>query len=169
MPPAFLPQLAAGLGVPAGALPEGNLVAVRLRHGAADYKAFAAAASSVGGDEIFVGDPNNVVGTTTAASSAQRGIRVVAVGLLLFGVLALVVTLLLAGQAFARQVMAQQGDFGTLRSLGASTTDLAGVVLLRAATVGVIGGVLAFMLAVLGSPLMSFGLPGRRRFTRASS
>ena len=60
-----------GLGIPAGSLPNSNLVAVRLRHGPADYKAFTAAAKAIGGDQIFVGDQGNVVGTTTAASSIQ--------------------------------------------------------------------------------------------------
>ena len=102
--PAFLPRLSAGLGIPVQEIPEINLVGVRLRHGAADWKPFAAAATAVGNGQIFT-SAGNVYGIRTAASSAERGIHLEVVALLLFGALAALVTLLLVGQAIARQVM----------------------------------------------------------------
>ena len=69
--PAFLQRLAAGLRIPVQQLPATNLVAVRLRHGAADWKAFAQAAAAVGGGQITA-SPGNINGVQTAASSAGR-------------------------------------------------------------------------------------------------
>jgi hypothetical protein len=48
--PAFLPHLATGLGIAVQQIPEVNLVGVRLPHGAADWKAFAAAARHIASD-----------------------------------------------------------------------------------------------------------------------
>ena len=116
--PAFLPRLAAGLGIPVQGIADINLVGVRLRHGAADWKAFSTAANALGHGQIFT-SAGNVYDIRTAAASAERGIHLEVVALLLFGALAALVTLLLVGQAIARQVMAQTDDYRTLRSLGA--------------------------------------------------
>lgn len=155
--PAFLQRLAAGLGIPVQQLPSLNLGAVRLRHGAADWKAFAAGATAVGGGEISP-SPGNIYGIQTAASSAGRGIHLEVVALLLFGALAALVTILLVGQANSGQVMLQGNDYATLRSLGATRTQLVGIVLSRVAVIGVAGGALAFVVAVLASPLFPIGL-----------
>jgi ABC-type lipoprotein release transport system permease subunit len=155
--PAFLPHLAAGLRIPIQKIPEINLVAVRLRHGAADWKPFAAAATAVGKGQIFT-SAGNVYGIRTAASSAERGIHLEVVALLVFGAIAALVTLLLVGQAIARQVMREADDYASLRSLGATRHQLISVVMARATVIGIAGGVLAFVIAVLASPLMPFGL-----------
>jgi ABC-type lipoprotein release transport system permease subunit len=155
--PAFLPQLSAGLGIPIQKIPEINLVGVRLRHGAADWKPFAAAATALGKGRIFA-SAGNVYGIRTAASSAERGIHLEIVALLVFGTMAALVTLLLVGQAIARQVMREADDYASLRSLGATRHQLIGVVVAWAAVIGISGGVLAFVIAVLASPLMPFGL-----------
>ena len=155
--PAFLQRLAAGLGIPVQQLPAMNLVAVRLRHGAADWKAFAKAAAAVGGGEISP-SPGNINGIQTAASSAGRGIHLEVVALLLFGALAALVTVLLVGQAISRQVMLQSDDYATLRNLGTTRSQLVGIVLSRVAVIGVAGGALAFVVAVLASPLLPIGL-----------
>ena len=155
--PAFLQRLAAGLGIPVQQLPAINLVAVRLRHGAADWKAFAKAAAAVGGGQISP-SPGNINGIQTAASSAGRGIHLEVVALLLFGALAALVTVLLVGQAISRQVMLQGDDYATLRNLGTTRSQLVGIVLSRVAVIGVAGGALAFVVAVLASPLLPIGL-----------
>jgi len=93
--PAFLPHLAAGLGIAVQQIPEVNLVGVRLRQGSADWKAFAAAARSIGGSQVFASS-ENVYGVHQTASSAQRGIHLVVVALVVFGVVALT-----AGRAVA--------------------------------------------------------------------
>jgi ABC-type lipoprotein release transport system permease subunit len=156
--PAFLPRLAAGLGLPVQAIPDINLVGVRLRHGARDFKPFAAAARRVGQGAITVGEQGNVSGATTAAASAQRGVHLEVVALLAFGVLAALVTLLLVGQAINRQTQLDASDRATFRSLGATSGQLAGVVVVRTAVIAVAGATIAFAVAVLASPLMPLGL-----------
>ena len=155
--PAFVQRLAAGLGVPVQQLPAVNLVGVRLRHGAADWRAFAKAAAAVGGGQISP-SPGNISGIQTAASSAGRGIHLEVVALLLFGALAALVTVLLVGQAISRQVMLQGDDYATLRNLGTTRRQLVGIVLSRVAVIGVAGGALAFVVAILASPLFPIGL-----------
>jgi ABC-type lipoprotein release transport system permease subunit len=156
--PAFLPRLAAGLGIPVQAVPNINLVGVRLRHGLSDYKAFTRDARRVSHGEITVGDSGNTSGAVTAAHSAQRGVHIEVVALIIFGVLAALVTLLLVGQAIGRQAQLDSDERNTLRSLGATGGQLAGVILLRTAVIAVVGGAIAVAVAVLVSPLMPFGL-----------
>ena len=155
--PAFLPRLAAGLNIPVQGIADINFMGVRLRHGAADWKAFSTAANALGHDQIFT-SAGNVYNVRTAAASAERGIHLEVVALLLFGALAALVTLLLVGQAVARQVMAQTDDYRTLRSLGVMRTQVLAVVTLQTAMIGLAGGVLAVVVAALGSPLMPVGL-----------
>jgi hypothetical protein len=155
--PAFLPHLARGLGIAVQQIPEVNLVGVRLRHGSADWKAFATAARSIGGSQVFL-SPNNVYGVPQTASSAQRGIHLVVVALVVFGSLALVVTLALVGQALARQTVLESEDYAKLRVIGATRRQIVGIVLLRSGLIAVSGALLALVVAVLSSPLMPLGL-----------
>ena len=155
--PAFLPRLAAGLAVPVQSIPDINLVGVRLRHGAADWKSFSAAATAIGHGAIFT-SAGNIYGIHTAAASAERGIYLEVVALLLFGAIAALVTLLLAGQAIARQVMLEGDNYATMRALGVTRVQLLAIVVSRATVLGLAGGALAFVVAVLGSPLMPIGL-----------
>ena len=93
-----------------------------------------------------------------AAASAERGTHLEAVALLLFGALAALVTLLLAGQAMARQVLLEEADLTILAGLGMSRAQIVAMVVLRAVLTGVAGGVLAVAAAVAASPLMPVGL-----------
>jgi hypothetical protein len=156
--PAFLKRLATGLGIPVQQMPVMGFYSFRLRHGAADWNAFAAAVSGQAHAQAGAQQLGDVFGTDSAASSAERGIRLEVVALLVFGVLALLVTLLLVGQALARQVMLEGNDYATLRSLGATRAQVLGIVLLRAIVIGGVGGALAFVVAVLASPIMPIGL-----------
>ena len=149
--------MAAGLGIPVQRISDINLVGVRLRHGAADWKAFSSAADAIGHGRIFASG-GNVYNVRTAAASAERGIHLEVVALIVFGALAALVTLLLVGQAIARQVMAQTDDYVTLRSLGAIRTQVLAIVSVQTAAIGVVGGVLALVVAAVGSPLMPVGL-----------
>jgi ABC-type antimicrobial peptide transport system permease subunit len=155
--PAFLPHLATGLGIAVQQIPEVNLVGVRLRHGSADWEAFAAAARSIGGSQVFL-SPDNVYGVHQTASSAQRGIHLVVVALVVFAALALLVTLALVGQALGRQTVLESDDYAKLRLIGATRPQIVGIVLLRSGLIGVSGALLAFVGAVLASPLMPLGL-----------
>ena len=78
--------------------------------------------------------------------------------MLLFGTLAAFVTLLLVGQALARQVLLEEADLTILAGLGMSRAQIFGLEMLRAALIGVAGGVLAAAAAVAASPLMPVGL-----------
>src|SRR5205823_2932568 len=135
-----------------------NLVAVRLRHGLADWKAFAAAVPKAGRGEITVGDSGNTAGIRTAADSAQRGVRLEVVALIIFGVLASLVTLLLVGQAIGRQAQLDRVEHATVRSLGAASGQLAATIVFRAALIGAAGAAIALTVAVLASPLMPLGV-----------
>jgi ABC-type lipoprotein release transport system permease subunit len=154
--PAFVPLLAAKLGIPVNQIPDIGLVGVRLYPGAT-WSSFARAARQVGGNQIFV-SKGNVYSIPQAASSAQKGIHLEVVALLLFGVLALLVTLVLAGQAISRQVLLEAADNAKLRTLGAVPVQLIGVALLRGAFIGLGGGALSILIAALASPLMPIGL-----------
>jgi hypothetical protein len=155
--PAFLPRLAAGIGLPVHQFGDINLVAVRLRHGMADWAKFAARASAIGGSEVFV-SPGEVYGVQQAASSAERGIHLDVVALLLFGALTALVTLALVGQGVARQSLLDAEDYKTLGVLGATRAQLSQIVLLRSGLIAAAGAGLAFIVAVVASPVMPVGL-----------
>ena len=156
--PAFVARLAARLRVPVQALPGMNLVGVRLAHGKADWSAFAAQALKLDGKYIFLPPPENTAGVFTAADSAQRGISLEVVALLMFGAVAGAVTVLLVAQALARQSARDAQDWAALRALGMTGDQLVAETLLKAVFVGVAGGLLAALGAVLASPLMPIGL-----------
>ncbi len=155
--PAFLERLAAGLGIPVQELPDINFYGVRLRHGAADWKTFASKASAIGHGQVFT-SAGNTLGIQTAAASAQRGIHLEVVALLLFGIVALLITLLFVAQAVARQVVLEADDYATLRTLGVTRAQLVWIVVLRAAVLGFAGAAIALLIAALSSPLLPVGL-----------
>ncbi len=155
--PAFLPRLAAGLRIPVQQIPQINFFGVRLRHGPTDWTSFAAAARAAGKGRIFT-SAGNTNGVRTAAASAERGIHLEVVALLIFGALAALVTLLLVGQGIARQVMRKADDYASLRSIGATRHQLTAIAIAWAAAIGIAGGIIAFVIAVLASPLLPFGL-----------
>ena len=163
--PAFLPQLAARLGISVQQIPSLNFVGVRLRHGAADWSAFAAGvraanALAVGGPQVLA-SPGNVYNMRTSAASTQRGVHLEVVALLLFGAIAALVTLLLVSQAIARMVMLEGDDYGILRGFGASKGQLIAIVLARVSLIGAAGSALAVVVATLGSSIMPIG-PARQ-------
>lgn len=156
--PAFLQRLAEGLGIPVQQVPDSNLVAVRLHHGAADWKAFAAAVPKASGGKVGFAGAGNVNGVNRAAASAQRGIHLDVVALVVFGLLVLLITLLFVGQAIGRQVRNQRSDFAVLRSVGADRRQLVSAEVAVSGVVGVVGAALAVAVAVAASPLMPVGL-----------
>jgi putative ABC transport system permease protein len=122
-----------------------------------DFAKFAAAATAIGRNKVFV-SPGNVYGFQQAAASAEQGIHLDVVALLLFGGLAAMVTFALVGQGVARQSLLESEDYATLRSLGATRVQISHIVLLRSGLIGAAGALLAFSVAVLASPLMPLGL-----------
>ncbi len=158
--PAFLPQLAARLGIPVQQIPSLNFVGVRLRHGAADWDAFAAGARAVGGPKVLA-SAGNVYNIRSSAASTQRGVHLEVVALLLFGGIAALVTLLLVSQAIARMVMLEGDDYEILRGFGASKRQLIAIVVARVSLIGAAGSALAVAVATLGSSIMPIG-PARQ-------
>ena len=155
--PAFLPRLAQRLGIGVEQIQDINLIAVRLRHGASDWAKFAQAAKFIGGNQVFVSH-GNVYGIHTAASSAQRGIHLVVVALVLFGTLTALVTLALVGQAVGREIVLAGDDYVRLRVLGATRAQLMGSALVRSGLIAGTGALLALLVAWLASPVMPLGL-----------
>ena len=78
--------------------------------------------------------------------------------LVLFGILALLVTLLFVGQAVARQVVLEADDYATLRTLGVTRAQLVGIVAMRGAVLGLAAAAIALLVAALSSPLLPVGL-----------
>ena len=156
--PAFLQRLAQGLGVSVQQIPDINLVGVRLRHGPADWSAFAASITKASGGAIKFASAGNVYGINRAAQSSQRGIHLDVVALFIFGLLLALVTLLFVGQSIGRSVRDQAGDFAVLRSLGADRRQLVSAELAVSGLVGIAGAALAVAVAVAASPLMPVGL-----------
>jgi hypothetical protein len=154
--PAFLRRLAGDLRFPIQRFPGMNNMGVQLRHGAADWAAFSTAANALGSN--IVTQPGDTFGVADAARSAQRGIHLEAVALMLFGGLSALVTLLLAGQAMARQTQLEGADYSVLRNLGASRAQLVGITAVRAAMIASAGLILALLISALGSGLMPIGL-----------
>jgi hypothetical protein len=169
--PAFLRHYTAALGVPIQQLSGMSAYVVRLRRGDADWRSFAAAATrldpqvqlSEGGSGAGSGGGGN--GLQAAAATAQRGIHLEVVALAVFGGLALLVTLLLAGQAMGRQVLLERDDFLAMGALGASPSQVRRIVVARSAVIGPVGGTIAFGVAVLASPLMPIGLARQAEVT----
>ena len=155
--PAFLSKLASATGTSVQQIEDINLVAVRLRHGAADWEAFASRATAIGGKGVFV-SPGNVFGVPSAAASAQRGIHLDVVALLLFGALVSFVTIVVVGQAVARQTVLEREDYAALRVLGATRAQIVGIVVLRSGLIGLAGALLGVAIACLASPLTPVGL-----------
>ena len=155
--PAFVQRYAAGLGVAVAQLPDINLYAVRLRHGAADWPAFSRGATAVAGENVFLSEGNSL-SVHLVAASAQRGVHIVVLALLGFGAIVALLTIVLAGQALARQVGLDGPEYAGLRALGATPGQIVCLAVVRAAVIGLAGAVLAVLFAWLASPLMPVGL-----------
>jgi MacB-like periplasmic core domain/FtsX-like permease family len=158
--PAFLLRYAAALGIPVQDVSGMNNYYVRLHGGLAGWNAFAAGVSRLDHSALLQegGAGGGGAGSQVAAASAERGTHLEAVALLLFGALAGLVTLLLVGQALARQVLLEEPDLAILAGLGMNRSQIVAAVVLRAVLTGVAGGVLAVAAAVAASPLMPVGL-----------
>ena len=86
-----------------------------------------------------------------------RAVRPQVVALQLFALLTALTTVLLVGQALARQLYGDATDYPTMRALGMTRRQLFAVGMLRTALVGVGGAVVAVTVAIATSPLMPLG------------
>jgi FtsX-like permease family len=95
--------------------------------------------------------------TSLTAAKAQRAIEPTSIALAVFGGIAAVAALLIAGQVIGRQLRLGAGDLGTLRALGASPAVTTGDGLPGIVGAIVVGALLAVAVAVGVSPLAPLG------------
>lgn len=107
-----------------------------------------------GGDSLVVDVSNDAL---VAVDDARQAVRFEAFAALLFGALVLVVGVVLAGQAIARQVRAELDQGAVLRGIGLTRGDIARAATLRMSAVVLGGSALGVGLAYLSSARMPFG------------
>ena len=148
------------------ALAGGIILPFRVRSGASDLAAVQAAAArlSSGKAQAFLGSDD-----LSAAAQARHATRLEALALLLFGILAGLVTLTLIAQAFARQVYLDADDYPALRAMGMTRAQLVSIAAIRAAAVATAGAVFAVGVAILASPRMPIGLARQAEVHRGIS
>jgi hypothetical protein len=95
--------------------------------------------------------------TSLTAAKAERAIEPTSIALAVFGGIAAVAALLIAGQVIGRQLRLGAGDLGTLRALGASPAVTTGDGLPGVFGAVVVGALLAVAVAVGLSPLAPLG------------
>lgn len=124
---------------------------VKLRDGSQDDAAVL--------NEIKQSLPNSSVILITAVeeATAERALAPLSVALGVFGAIAGLAALVIAGQAIGRLLRAGQGEFNTLRALGASPLMTLGDGLLGVFVAVVMGVVLAVGVAIALSPLAPLG------------
>ncbi|HEY3237934.1 MAG TPA: ABC transporter permease, partial [Acidimicrobiia bacterium] len=135
----------------AGQGAEGQGLALFLKHGLADFPAFAKALDALSPGALTFSQADEV-------RFVHRSTDLQAVALWLFAGLAAVAGLLIFAQSVARQTILGATENPTLRALGMTPNQLVGVTMARAAVIGVAGGVIAVGLAVALSPLTPLGL-----------
>src|SRR5919198_2675337 len=92
------------------------------------------------------------------AANVQRSFHLQAIALWLLAGLTGLVAVLVLGQTLARQTFLESGENPTLSSLGMTRSQLLALAFLRAGIVGVAGALLAFVVAIIASPLFPTGL-----------
>ena len=95
--------------------------------------------------------------TGVTRAQAQRAIRPQAVALGVFGLVAMLAAVVLAGQALSRQLAIDGDDLGQLRALGADSRTAALQGLVGAALIIVAGVASAVVVAIVLSPLAPIG------------
>ena len=128
-----------------------ELSMLRLKDGAAGYDGYEAEISDIT-------EGRSVIYTESGTWDETRdsfGLQATALWILsgLLGVL----TVLVVGQAIARQTFLESTDNGTLAALGLSQGQLTIVALLRSAWIGLVGAIVAVVVAAAASPLTPFG------------
>jgi ABC-type lipoprotein release transport system permease subunit len=129
------------------------LLFVRLRD-PGDLDAF-----SKGIERLAAGEPAGFVQSRALQTpKVERAIRAQATAVRIVGILILVATTLVVGQALLRQGAAEAADDRVLRALGMQRAQLRLLVIARGLVIGVVAAVIAVVVAVLMSPLMPIGL-----------
>jgi len=132
--------------------PNNDAPSVRLKHGAADIPAFIRGVNALhAGVDIPLTLPKHLAGV-------RRTLAFDVTALWLLAAVIGVASLAIVGQALGRQATLDAGDFATLRAIGLNRRQLFGVGMARAAVIGIVGGLVAFAVAVLASPIFPRGL-----------
>ncbi len=132
----------------------GDLLAVRLRHGAADSNRFARRATRFfGGAQAFAVQPAG-----QGNAGVQQSVDVLAVGVAIFAGVAAIAGLTALGLVLRRRIDVGAGDEEVLRSLGLTRTQRALAVGVPAVPVALLGALVGVLGAWLASPLLPMGL-----------
>jgi MacB-like periplasmic core domain/FtsX-like permease family len=116
------------------------------------------AAAEAGIEQLLPkGFPVEFYVTSLTTAKAERAIRPESIALAVFGGIAALATLVIAGQIIGRQLRLGAGDLGTLRALGASPAMTAGDGLPGLLAAVAAGSLLAAMVAVGLSPVAPLG------------
>jgi hypothetical protein len=134
----------------------------RLKGGNADLPSFLASVTRRFGHAVQVQPGSDDL---AAAANAQHATHLEALALLLFGILASLLTITMVAQAIARQASIDAGTFPTLRALGMKRAQLAMTGGVRAGLTVLTGTLLAVAIAVLLSPTMPIGLARQAEVT----
>jgi hypothetical protein len=95
--------------------------------------------------------------TSIATQQVNHSIEPEAIALAVFGLIAALAALVIAGGLLARTLSSDEGDFGVLRALGASPRTVAAAGLIGTLGAVIAGAVLAVLVGVLLSPLGPIG------------
>ena len=95
--------------------------------------------------------------TSIATEQVNRSIEPEAIALAIFGLIAAIAALVIAGGLLARTLSSDEGDFAVLRALGASPRTVAAAGLIGTLGAVISGAVLAVVVGVLLSPLGPIG------------
>lgn len=133
----------------------GEGMSYRLNRGDADLPNFLASVTRRFGHQVQVQPGSDDL---SAAANAQHATHLEALALLLFGVLAALLTFTMVAQAMARQATLDTDRFPALRALGMNRVQLAMTGVARATPAVVAGALLAIGVAILLSTTMPIGL-----------
>ena len=134
-------------------LVEYQAIAVRLRHGVADWNAIQHELNQLGGGRVLQAFTLADTGAPT-----QRSIHLQVVALRLLAALLALIALLVIGQLIARLTFLESGDYRTAQALGMTRQQLLAAAIGRAVLIGVAAGLVATGLAVTLSPVFPIGL-----------
>ena len=130
-----------------------DLLAVRLKRGAADLASFKNGVERIAGDTpVSFGTADEV------ATDINRTLHVQAVALRTFGLLAALASLVILAQALGREAAEEAVDHPALRALGVTRPQLWATSVVRTLFIAVPGAVLAAVVSAVAAPLLVFGL-----------
>lgn len=130
-----------------------DLLAVKLRRGAADLASF-----KLGVERIAGGQPVSFGTGDDVAAEINRTLHVQAVALRVFGLLTALASLVILSQALGREAFEEDVDHRALRALGMTRPQLWATSAARTVLIALPAAVVAAVIAVVASPLLVFGL-----------